>query len=568
MRNFSALFGMVALVAGCGGSLSPRTGALSRTLIGTDLPIVESPLLTLAVGARQSGLGLVNGTVSTDYRFAAGGQELCGHQVRDHAFADGTRLVLGTVPEVDGGAELLSDQPSLGAATARTERYFADVRGLELGAVSEDGSCLHLTRDERGVTQLVPALRLRVEAGGLPYHALVTASALVAVEDAFFSAVDGQGRVFAGNRLTGAAELRPLPGLVGDGTLATELVKTSVPAKRARATSADNIFDFAPTDGRFEEVQMFYNLQTHLAFAQGSGFKWYGLAPLTAFAHTPPSGVHNNALYLEGSKTEPPRIMVDDGDGTVLQNLSTDQDVISHEFGHHIIFKTLTKKSGESLVLHEGLADFLVFARTGDPCLGESICPAGSSLCQEAGRCLRTGTNPVAFGDTSWKDWEARRGGLAHLHGQLVSGMLWGLRARSEVPAEDLTALAFRAISLLKEDAELKDFLATLIAADAELFAGTYKDVINAAAAARALPTATPAVPVVIAEQNAATTPTPAPVLPGAAPEPSSETKSGGDKASCGVVGAGASGFPLFLVMAIPLGWTLRRRRTAPGAPP
>lgn len=81
----------------------------------------------------------------------------------------------------------------------------------------------------------------------------------------------------------------------------------------------------------------------------------------------------------------------------MLTNLPVDADVIGHEFGHHIIYQTITSVSGESLILHEGLADYFTFAHTKDDSLGESICPAGSLACWTKGQCLRTANNDINF---------------------------------------------------------------------------------------------------------------------------------------------------------------------------
>ena len=93
------------------------------------------------------------------------------------------------------------------------------------------------------------------------------------------------------------------------------------------------------------------------------------------------NGYDNASRLNSASDGTLPSIKIDDGDGLVLQNLITDGDVVSHELGHHIIFKTLTSTIGESLVLQEGLADAFAFFRTSNACLGESICPKNSSAC-------------------------------------------------------------------------------------------------------------------------------------------------------------------------------------------
>ena len=182
-----------------------------------------------------------------------------------------------------------------------------------------------------------------------------------------------------------------------------------------------------------------------------------------------------------------PSISIDDGDGEELRNLVSDSDVVSHEFGHHVIYKTLRKVDGESLVLHEGLADFFAFSRTQDGCLGESICPMGSSACILEGQCLRTSINTLKYQDEVWKQWAGSRNRLGHLHGQLISGMLWDLAKSGDVPVTVLPKLVLSGIGYFHQSSGFRDLMLGLFTADKELYASAYGAKIKAAAEARGL---------------------------------------------------------------------------------
>ena len=65
-------------------------------------------------------------------------------------------------------------------------------------------------------------------------------------------------------------------------------------------------------------------------------------------------GTENNAFYSPKFADEQPRLTIGRGDGTELANLSLDSDVVSHEFGHHTLWRTLKLPIGETLVLHGG----------------------------------------------------------------------------------------------------------------------------------------------------------------------------------------------------------------------
>ncbi len=63
-----------------------------------------------------------------------------------------------------------------------------------------------------------------------------------------------------------------------------------------------------------------------------------------------------------------------------LQYLGKDADVAMHEFGHHIIYRTITEIRGQSLAMHEGFADYLTYAITGNNKLAEGVVATGASL--------------------------------------------------------------------------------------------------------------------------------------------------------------------------------------------
>src|SRR5690606_34583582 len=107
--------------------------------------------------------------------------------------------------------------------------------------------------------------------------------------------------------------------------------------------------------------------------------------------------------------------------------LSTNSDVVAHEFGHHVEFESLQETRGESLVMNEGLTDYFAMARSGDSCLGESICPYNSSINCEVNQkapkqsCLRSATAvKYVLNENTKTD--------AHFKSQFISGMLWDLR--------------------------------------------------------------------------------------------------------------------------------------------
>ncbi len=437
---------------------------------------MTNPLLEIRT-KDASGLGLASsGTKSHEIRFYVGGVPVCGFQMKAHELSDRSTLVLGDLPNVDLNEPLPSKEwPDLELSFDQVKDHV----GTEQVKVLSYSKCLYASGGS-----LLPVWNMKIEVGSLPYRVLTDAYEVVALEAGFFD-VDGTATAYDFNTLEGSKKTQTLTGLTGDGTLTSDFLKTYVPSGYTRANSPDHKFDFAETDKQFEEVQTYFHAQSHFDFFSKLGFEWYGPKPIQIKIHVKPGGASNNALFTPGSDVEEilPQIQIDDGDGSVLRNLVTDGDVVSHEFGHHVIYKTLTSTSGESLILHEGLSDGFVFMRTGNACLGESICPKGSSACILDGQCLRSGEIDLKYDDSDWNAW-SRQG---HLRGQLISGFVWDLFKGGKMSQENVSALFFKAISYFRDDSGIRDFVLAVFSADRDLYAGANFDLIKATADAHNL---------------------------------------------------------------------------------
>ncbi len=443
---------------------------------------MTNPMLEVR-GKPSPAFGLSTGGSSTDFRFYVGGVPICGFQLRAHELSDRSTFVLGDVPAVDLNEPLPSREwPDFDLAMGKATTELAAMTGAKTLELTSRGQCLYAS----GGT-LMPVWNVTMTAEGLPYAILADAYDVLAIQAGFFDATTGSAKVYEFNKSTGDPKDFPLTDLTGDGTLASTYLRTVVPANYTQAKEPSEVFNYPSTDQRFDEAQAYTHAQEHFAFFKKLGFEWYGPSPLEIKIHVKPAGRSNNALFIPGSDTQGtlPSISIDDGDGIDLQYLVTDGDVVSHEFGHHVIYKTLQSTDGQSLVLHEGLADSFVFARTGDACLGESICPKASGVCILQGQCLRTGDNVIQYGKDEWVAWAGPKNRLGHLHGQLISGFVWDLRRPGKMAAGDVNALVFKAISYFREDSGLRDFLLALFTADRELFQSKNYDLIHAVAEAR-----------------------------------------------------------------------------------
>ena len=275
-----------------------------------------------------------------------------------------------------------------------------------------------------------------------------------------------------------------LRGLSDDGTLSSQYFTTD-PLGASRATSATHQFNFDTSDARFAETSVFTHATLMFSFFKELGYQWKKSQTITLVLHDTPSNTTNNAEYLpsDGSAGGGPKIRIGDGDGEILQNLPLDSEVVSHEFGHHVVFDYLRSTKGPSLTVHEAYADFFTFARNDDPCLAESVCPAAApayprGACWIAGKCLRTADNTLKLDDAIVNT-------DGHRRGQVVSGLLWDLRSLYGVPKIDVTKIAYGSIKFFADAITFKDLIVALMAADKELFLSKYSCTILAAAKGR-----------------------------------------------------------------------------------
>lgn len=148
-----------------------------------------------------------------------------------------------------------------------------------------------------------------------------------------------------------------------------------------------------------------------------------------------------------------------------LRELGKDMDVIMHEFGHHIIFRSLSNSKQQSVALHEGFADYFTYAITGNNLLAENSLPSA--------KALRQGNIPAG---ATFNRFKPRAGGgyysvsdllaAPHLVGEFWSGILWEIRGLlgKEGNGSDyrFDKIVWDAIDLLKSDAGIFDGVVAL----------------------------------------------------------------------------------------------------------
>jgi hypothetical protein len=440
---------------------------------------ISDRLQNPSVQIRSSyGLGLTS-SVSEDvvkYEFAVNGVAFCDIKLQARVVRGlSSPLIMGRIPDADiSGIPERNDWPSKEEALNRVSRYIQGIQGSAV-KISLDSATQCVAIDS-GIA--IPVWKMLVLVDGLPYSALA-GHKIFRMNPSYFD-VTGLARAYDTNPFDGKLIDYTVGKLIGDGTLTSDVFITD-PVGVSRVTNSSHQFVYDVDLPGFDETSVFVHATEALDWFSSLGFKYAGKKLMKIKPHAIINGDKNNALYTPETSSSGPTILIGDGDGIWLQNLPKDADVVSHEFGHHVIFQTLKEVRGESLVMHEGLADFFTFARTGNACLGESICPVGSPIpCEVMAQCLRTGENDYIFGSP---DLPVE----AHRRSQFISGMLWDLSKDSVVPIKDLTAIVYRALSYFLDDSGYHDLILALLTADRELFDSKYGCSIYNAAENRGL---------------------------------------------------------------------------------
>lgn len=446
------------------GAESYLPSLLLRQEDGNPLKLERKQPSAGAQAHRDSMRLISNGLERDDYVIKLHGLEVRGFYLTE-VYKEGRLLQgLGRLPE-DG----IAFPATIDEASWLPEAKWQEIIAAALMAEAHDPHDFSIEKGENvfwydGQSQIIPTTEITLNYAGKPYRFQINASGVQAREALYFD-VNGVGLVYPENPVDSEATEVAIKDLTGTGLLETKYLK-SKPQQHEAAYNRDHKFVFDENDYQFQETNAFVHLQQVYQWFVGLGYVWHTPGSLYLYAHeNEESNDANNAYYQPNGGN--PKIRIGVGDGVALQNLSLDMDVVSHEFGHHIIFQYIqTTGNEESLVMHEGLADFFAFAKSGDPCLGESICPANSPYCEVRGQCLRTAENNLNYDDSSFTQL------MPHQKGQIISGLLWDLKNTDNLTLEKVTTLTFKAISFLPQESIFEDLFLSLLTADHELNKG------------------------------------------------------------------------------------------------
>ena len=541
------------------GSPNPE-GALNRVLKDLDP----------AIAIRSSGgnmLRLLDLSISSQQlEFTIDGFELCRMELKSHATKNGTFAILGKVPDIIVTEEFSRDDwPSLEDSIAVSQSARFENSITEPFLMVSETPCLWV---ENG--SVLPVWDLTLQAGNLHYKAISDDSQVYNFQPLFFH-VQGTARIYNTNPVDGTLTDYTISNLIpnSEGVVSVEndrfitVLQSGSQYSYFADLSPPYEFITGVEEDTFKEISLFTNANRALDWFESQGYKNFGEDRIQIVFHAVfGSSDTNNALYQP--VTGSPRIFVGDGDGQILQNLALDYDVIAHELGHHVAYHSIKDIQGESLVLHEGIADYFTYAKTGNACLGESICPSTSGICEKPNQCLRTGENAYSLTST---DLPAE----AHLRSQFISGFLWDLIVKDGMTAEIVTQLLIKAIDLYTKDTGYANFILGLMLADDSMHNGKYCSLIFDRAVARGLQGEIndyecSKIPGLVQATGGTIE-----AISGGSDAGSGTTNSRSSKKSstfCGSISATNSRslpfLPILLILILPVGLWMRRRTVAP----
>ena len=287
---------------------------------------------------------------------------------------------------------------------------------------------------------------------------------------------DGRGRVFNPNPVVAlkdftlmdqddSADAIPeeaytdviLPELDGSGFLNGPYVSTRLTENRANEPTL--VFNYVRDDPRFEEVMVYYHVDTVGRYLKGLGFDFVDDWQLPANVHV---GMTRAGFY-------------DDSDGSIGfgdagADVAEDAEVIVHEYGHAILDRQVPNiNRGKGGAIHEGFSDFLAasfFSAVSDGFSDTIVFEWAGSEDPEVA------TRPV----NGNKRYPEDIVGEPHADGQIWSAALWEI---FEAIGRDASIrLVVESHFFLSPDAGFVDGASAILMADQELNGGVNFDFI------------------------------------------------------------------------------------------
>lgn len=346
--------------------------------------------------------------------------------------------------------------------------------------------------------KLIPVSKVGLYVNGKPYKGEVHSQNLTYINQSFFNA-EGRATVYRNNK-SNKIKTIPLKDLQDNiPYLCSYKITTSRESREKMATAANHIFNFEAGSPQFGEVSAFTNTSGMIDWFTTLGFKNWSVAQIDIVLDTTHSPQYLNPEFDTGINLDifRPTILLPNIFNDDLDNIHEDVDAVSHELSHHYLYKfwpTDSKANYEHYLLHEGISDFFVAAKTKDPCIGNRICysalATGPSATCESNQCLRNVRNNLKYKDDLYFEYEegiyraytlTGRKPAIHKMSQVISGMLWNLHVNEQVALDELASMVITALPFTNRIVSLKNFTNSFLRTSKSFFPQHQCKILSAA---------------------------------------------------------------------------------------
>ena len=453
---------------------SPFAASSTFSLSAKSSGFIEEYRSNLPAGTRMEHTDSfkIKGMTHLDFEFFQGEHRICNHYIRFHLSETMQSTSGNPLPEFTSKSPYA--WPEIDLDELSKSEKLMEYRPKQVDLVSSY-QCL---KPESG--ELVPVTKISLYLDGKSYKGEIRGQEFTYISQSFFTA-EGQATVYKNNEsdLTKSISLKGLQDNIP--YLCSNKVTTSRESREQMAYAHNHIFNFKVGSPQFGEVSAFTNTTAMIDWFTKRGLNNWSVAQIDIILDTPHSPQYINPEFDPGLNLSisRPTIVLPDTLGDDLENIHEDVDAVSHELAHHYLYKfwpTGSEASHEHFLLHEGISDFFVAAKTKDSCIGNRIClsalATGPSAVCESNQCLRNANNSLKYKDDLYYEFEegkyqaygfTGRKPAFHKMSQVASGVLWNLHAKEGVALDKITTMVIHSLPFTNRIVELKNFINTLM---------------------------------------------------------------------------------------------------------
>jgi Zn-dependent metalloprotease len=282
--------------------------------------------------------------------------------------------------------------------------------------------------------------------------------------------VTGNGNVYPTHPGLSSVANKPLYALDGSGYL-SGLYADVRNWDGTRAYSANHMFNYSPTNMRFDEVNVYYHIHRYRGEYLQPNLGFNNFQQKRAYVRVTGSPGPNNAWYSRATGY----LYFGPGTGSGFNNFSHEDKIIYHEYTHAVNHSIVALVTGanESGAISEGLSDYFPASFTNRTVIGEYAAPAYQ----------RNLANPSIVHYNQYLESSKQQ----HIGGEFFSAALWDLRSHPLITIQKSDALIYGAIYRLTSNPTFLSYREAVITEDQTFYGGVSVSNIKNIFAARGI---------------------------------------------------------------------------------